>query len=211
MTLPAIGLAQTSPSTTGAANVPARQQFVGAARELRPLRVELVQADLTRARHRLVRRHDHAVDARGAVQRRERGDRDHRRAVRARRDALRQVRRSSGFTSATTSGTSGSMRNAAELSTTRAPAAAARGAHSSARSVVDVDDHEIEAVEAAVAQHLARDLAAAERQLAAFRSRRRVRAQLVDREVALLEDAQHLGADHAGRTHEADADIAPVR
>ena len=57
--------------------------------ELRPLRVELVQADLPRARHRLVRRHDHAVDPRRAVQRRERGDRDHRRAVRARRDALR--------------------------------------------------------------------------------------------------------------------------
>ena len=41
-------------------------------------------------------------------------------------------RRSSGLTSATTSGTSGSIRNAAELSMTFAPAAAATGAHSSA-------------------------------------------------------------------------------
>src|SRR6478736_2817541 len=40
--------------------------------------------------------------------------------------------RSPGFTSATTSGTSRSLRNAAELSTTFAPAAAASGAHSAA-------------------------------------------------------------------------------
>ena len=41
-------------------------------------------------------------------------------------------RTSSGFTSAITSGTSGSMRNAADLSTTRAPLSTACGAHSSA-------------------------------------------------------------------------------
>jgi len=41
-------------------------------------------------------------------------------------------RRSSGLISVTTSGTSGSRRNAAELSTTLAPAAAATGAHSAA-------------------------------------------------------------------------------
>ena len=39
--------------------------------------------------------------------------------------------------------------------------------------------------------------------LAALGTRRRVAAQLVDRERALLEDAQHLGADHAGGTHRA--------
>ena len=70
--------------------------------------------------------------------------------------------------------------------------------------IVDVDDHEVEAVEAAVAQHLARDLAAAERELAAFGPRRRVRAQLGDGELPLVEDAQHLGAHHAGRTHDPD-------
>ena len=37
--------------------------------------------------------------------------------------------RSSGFTSETTSGTSGSLRHALELSTTTAPASATRGAH----------------------------------------------------------------------------------
>jgi len=45
---------------------------------------------------------------------------------------LGMLRMSSGLTSAITSGMSGSMRNAAELSTTFAPAAAAIGAHSSA-------------------------------------------------------------------------------
>ncbi len=40
---------------------------------------------------------------------------------------------SPGLTSLTTSGMSGSMRNAAELSTTRAPLSTAWGAHSSAR------------------------------------------------------------------------------
>ena len=92
MTLPAIGFDHTSLSTTGASSVPARRSSSVRPDELRPLRVELVQTGLPGARHRLVRRHDHAVDARGAVQRRERGDRDHRRAVRARRDALREVR-----------------------------------------------------------------------------------------------------------------------
>jgi hypothetical protein len=38
------------------------------------------------------------------------------------------VRRASSFTPATTSGTSGSIRNAEELSTTTTPAAASRGA-----------------------------------------------------------------------------------
>ena len=47
---------------------------------------------------------------------------------------LGRCARSSGLTSAITSGTSGSMRNAAELSTTIAPAAAACGVHSSERS-----------------------------------------------------------------------------
>ena len=87
------------------------------------------------ARDRLVGRDDHALDARGPVQRRERGDEHHRRAVRARRDALAgRSRRSSGLTSATTSGTSGSMRNAAELSMTFAPGRRGRAAPTRARA-----------------------------------------------------------------------------
>ena len=85
------------------------------------------------------------------------------------------LRMSSGLTSATTSGTSGSMRNADDLSMTFAPAAAACGAHSIGDRLVDVDDHEVETVEAAGPQHLAGDLAARERELAALGARRRVR------------------------------------
>ena len=48
------------------------------------------------------------------------------------------------------------MRNAAELSTTIAPAAAACGAHVSREVVFDVDDDEVEAVEAAGPQDFAR-------------------------------------------------------
>ena len=50
------------------------------------------------------------------------------------------------------------MRNAAELSTTRAGGSRERRPLGGER-IVDVDDHEVEAVEATVAQHLAHDLA----------------------------------------------------
>ena len=70
--------------------------------------------------------------------------------------------------------------------------------------VVDVDDDEVEAVEAVVAQHLAHDLAAHERQAAAERTLRGEGAQLRHRERALLEDAQHLLADETGRADHAD-------
>ena len=60
-------------------------------------------------------------------------------------------RTSSGLTSAITSGTSGSMRNAAELSTTRAPRGHGARRPLERERVVDVDDDEVEAVEAAVA------------------------------------------------------------
>src|SRR4029453_18463299 len=57
-------------------------------------------------------------------------------------------------------------------------------------------------------QHFADDFAVAERQLAPLGTGRGVRAQLPDREGAVLEDPQHLGADHAGRTHQPDAHVA---
>ena len=70
-------------------------------------------------------------------------------------------RRSSGFTSATTSGTSGSMRNAAELSMTLRAGGRGDRRPLERDRVVDVDDDEVEPVEAAGREHLARDLAAA--------------------------------------------------
>ena len=64
------------------------------------------------------------------VQRAERGHHRQRRAVGVGDDALRpDARPASALTSGTTSGTSGSIRNAPELSTTTAPRAAATGAH----------------------------------------------------------------------------------
>ena len=57
------------------------------------------------------------------------------------------TRRSSGFTSATTSGTSGSMRNTAE-SMTFGPRRGGDRRPLDRDRVVDVDDHEVEAVEA---------------------------------------------------------------
>src|SRR5207302_591875 len=73
------------------------------------------------------------------------------------------------------------------------------------KRLVDVDDHEIEAVEASGPQHFARHLAAVERELATNRARRGVRAQLADRERTLLENPQHLGAHHAGGAHQPDS------
>ncbi len=113
-------------------------------------------------------------------------------------------RTSSGLTSATTSGTSASMRNAAELSTTRAPLSAARGAHSSASGSSTSITTRSRPSKQPSRKHLAHDLAAGERQPAAFRAGRRVDAQLVDRERALFEQPQHLGADEAGRADDTD-------
>ena len=82
-----------------------------------------------RTRHRLIGADDDPPQAGGVAQRRERGHPHHRRAVGVGDDPLADVPSSAcGLTSLTTSGTSGSMRHAEELSTTTAPAATTRGA-----------------------------------------------------------------------------------
>ena len=125
------------------------------------------------------------------------------------------VRRSSGLTSATTSGTSGSMRNAAELSTTCAPRARRLRGPLGRERVVDVDDDEVEAVEAAVPEaSRTRPRRPANARPAPLGARRGEDPQLVDREGALLEDPQHLGADQAGRADDPDPHVvspAPAR
>src|SRR5262249_50601245 len=70
--------------------------------------------------------------------------------------------------------------------------------------VVDVDHREVEAVEAAVAEDLAHNLASVVGQPAALGARRGVGAQVGHREVALGEDREHLAAHDAGRTDNAD-------
>ena len=72
--------------------------------------------------------------------------------------------RACGLTSATTRGTSGSMRHADELSTTMAPAAATRGANSFGGGGADRHQGDVEAGEVGGGDVLDLDLAAAPRQ-----------------------------------------------
>jgi hypothetical protein len=92
------------------------------------LLVELVDAGEPAARHRLVRAGDQADEPGLVVQRLEHRHRRHRGAVGVGDDALRGVCDGLGVHLDTTSGTSGSIRNAEELSITTTPAAAKRGA-----------------------------------------------------------------------------------
>ena len=71
--------------------------------------------------------------------------------------------------------------------------------------VLDVHDDEVQAVEAAGPQHLARDLAGRERELAALRTVRGEGPQLGHGKRPLLQDPEHLAADQPGRTHQPDA------
>ena len=144
---------------------------VGAAVTLGPLRVELVQTDLARPRHRLVRRYDQPVDARRGVQRCERSDGDHRRAVRARRDALRHPLQVTGIDL-------GHDERHVRIHAERGRVVdhlRARGRRHrrplGGDGIVDVDDDEFQPVEAVRAQGLARHLATRERELAALRAR----------------------------------------
>ena len=82
------------------------------------------------ARHRLVRGDDQAGEPGLVVQRLEDRDGHHGRAVRVGHDALGDRASASALASGTTRGTSGSRRQADELSMTMAPAAARRGASS---------------------------------------------------------------------------------
>ena len=110
-----------------------------------------------------------------------------------------------GFTSDTTSGTSGSMRHADELSITTAPAAAKRGAR--AREPVAPAENRAMSrpAESAVAASSTDDLGALPRQRAPGRAGRGEVAQLVDGEGALVEHAAHDPADLTGGTDDADA------
>ena len=96
----------------------------------------------------LVRGDDQLPQPVPPVQRAERGHHRQRRAVGVGDDPLRPDRGpASALTSGTTSGTSGSIRNAPELSTTTAPRAAATGAHSRRHLVRHVEHGHVDAVE----------------------------------------------------------------
>ena len=105
-------------------------QLGGPVGDLADLLVELVDAGQPGAGHGLVGAGDEAHEPGLVVQRLEHRHRRHRRAVGVGDDALRRVGDGPRVDLATTSGTSGSMRHADELSITVAPAAANRGASS---------------------------------------------------------------------------------
>ena len=123
---------------------------------------------------------------RGAVQRRDRSDQDERRAVRARRDPLRVVIRGPRGSPRRSRGARrdpcGTRRSCRPRG--KARAAAACGAHSARERIVDVDDHEVEAVEAArlAAPHTSLFASCRNHELAPFGSCRRVGAELAPRE-----------------------------
>ncbi len=121
------------------------RQLGGPVDGLADLLVELVDAGQAAARHRLVGRHDQPGQAGLVVQRLEHRHRRHRRAVRVGDDALRGVGDSAPLTSLTTSGTSGSIRQADELSMTIAPAAANRGASSRDVAAAGREQRDVEA------------------------------------------------------------------
>ena len=106
-----------------------------------------------------------------------------------------------GLTSATTSGTSGSMRHAEELSMTIAPAAAKRGASSRDDGAPDGEEGQLEAGQVRGGGVLHRHLAALPREGPAGRAGRGEEPDLVDGEGPLLQERPHHATDLAGGTN----------
>ena len=94
----------------------------------------------------------------------------------------------SGLTSETTSGTSSCIRHAEELSTTTAPAAAKRGAHSPRGRAAGGEDRDVEALDRLVGQRLHDPTPS---QLAAGRALGGERHDLARGEAALAQQLQH--------------------
>ena len=116
---------------------------------------------VTGAAHRLVGREHQRRETGGAVQRRHREHRRDRGAVRHRDDARADPSSASGFTSGIDNGTSGSMRNALELSMHIVPFAAASGMNDSRDGGPGADERHIDpAQEVAVSSRTSIGLAA---------------------------------------------------
>ena len=105
---------------------------------------------------------------------------------------------SSGFTSETTSGTSGSLRQAEELSITIAPAAATFGANSRDIDRPRREQRQVEPGEVGGRGVLHDDLAVPPGERLAGRTGRGEEPDLVHREAALGEQRPHDAADLAG-------------
>ena len=103
------------------------------------------------------------------------------------------------FTSGTTSGTSGSIRQALELSMTTAPRAAAAGRQLARGRGAGAEEGDVHALERVGLGELHLDLAAPERQALAHGPRRGQRQDALRREMPRLQGAQHLAPHHARR------------
>ena len=142
---------------------------------------------------------------RGAVQRRERGDEHHRRAVRARRDALRQVAQVLGVDLGDDERDVGVHPERGGVVDDLRARRPRRPAPTRARSGRRRPRSRGRARRSTRAPAPRRSTSPpANGRLAALGARRRVDAQPVHRERALLEDPQHLLADQAGRADDPD-------
>ena len=160
------------------------------------------------ARNRLVGRGDHPHQPRLVVQRLEHRHGGHGGAVRVGDDALGQPLAQHVAVEVdladTTSGTSGSLRQAEELSITTAPASANRGACTRDMVAPAENSAMSSPLGSAVSASSTSISCAAERQLAARERAEAKNRTLVDREVALLEQRPHHRADLAGRADDSD-------
>ena len=195
--------------TDDAAQVTGAVAGVRRGRDLRVLLAQRVDAVLTGTGRRLVRRDDELFETVLAVQRTHRHDHRQRRAVRVADDPLRtHAAPPAALTSGTTSGTSGSIRNAPELSTATAPRAAATGAHSRGHLVGHVEHRDVDAVEDLGRERLHDDVLAAHLQHLAGRARRGDQPDLAPDVLARAEDVEHHRADGAGGTDDGKSGLA---
>ena len=179
-------------------------QRLGVTRELVPLRVEFGDPGGTGTGYGLVGGDHHAIDSGGAMQRCERGDEHHRRAVRTRGDPSRQNSQVFGIHFRDHEWHIGFHAKGSGVVHDACARSCGHRCPLERQRVINVHDDDVQTVEAAVTQDLAGDLTISERKGSTFRSRRRVRTKGSHRERTLLEYPQHLLADEARRPDHTD-------
>ena len=183
---------------------PSKVSSAAPSAHLRHLLASSADAGQAGARHRLVGADDHAA-ARPRVERLQHRHGHHGRAVGVGHDALGDARRArAALTSGTTSGTSGSIRHAEELSMTIAPAAATAGASSREAAPPAENRAMSRPAKSAVAASSTVISLPRHGDRAAGRAGRGEEPQLVDREAPLGEHRAHDAADLAGGAEDAD-------
>ena len=167
---------------------------------------QLLGAGDARAADGLVGADDEALEARLGVQHLEHRHRGHGGAVRVRDDALARLADRVRVDLADHERTSGSMRQALELSMTCAPASAKRGRVRAAAGRAGGEERDVDAGGVGGLDILDDHGLARELDGGAGRAGGREQAQLADREGALGEDLAHDGADLAGGADDGDGE-----